>query len=641
MRGTQCIGVVSVLVGMLLCVFCFPQAGHTIPQTINYQGYLTDADGYPLDGTVDMVFYLYDVDIGGNYLWKETQTGVQVTDGLFSVNLGEVIPINLPFDTQYYLGIIVGEDTEMTPRQPVTSVGYAYRAGIADAVTEGGVDSSMLALDAVTADKIDDGAVQTAHLDTDAVTTDKLDDDAVTSAKILNDTVTADDIVDGSGSSLDADTLDGLNSGDFMLSGADDWVDETGDTMSGSLVINVASGDGLSSTTTSDVNDTSAVYGNVSATTGATYGVRGESNSNSGYGVYGRAPYRGVYGWANASSGTSSYGVNGRSNSTIGRGVYGYASASSGTTYGVYGKSDSTEGSGVYGSTSSSIGTTYGVYGESNSSNGYGLYGTAPTYGVYGLATASSGSTFGIYGRSDSTSGIAVYGRSFASSGDTYGVYGVSASITGRGVYGLGYTDSGVNYGVYGESKSGYGYGGYFSAANSHGVGIYAYGGPSGYAADFQGNVRIRDRSSGDTVMELGTGLDYAEGFDVSHKKEITPGSVLIIDPENPGKLTMGAKPYDTRVAGIVAGANGTGSGVRLGAGRFDYDVALAGRVYCNVDATESGVEPGDLLTTSGTPGYAMKATDYGRAHGAILGKAMQKLEKGQKGQILVLVTLQ
>jgi hypothetical protein len=83
------------------------------------------------------------------------------------------------------------------------------------------------------------------------------------------------------------------------------------------------------------------------------------------------------------------------------------------------------------------------------------------------------------------------------------------------------------------------------------------------------------------------------------------------------------------------------GSAVRLGPGRFDHDVALAGRVYCNLDATETGVEPGDLLTTSPTPGYAMKATDYARAQGAILGKAMESLGKGQKGQILVLVTLQ
>jgi hypothetical protein len=78
-----------------------------------------------------------------------------------------------------------------------------------------------------------------------------------------------------------------------------------------------------------------------------------------------------------------------------------------------------------------------------------------------------------------------------------------------------------------------------------------------------------------------------------------------------------------------------------LGTGDFDHNVALAGRVYCNVDASTSAVEPGDLLTTASTPGYAMKAQNYDRAKGAVLGKAMERLEKGQKGQILVLVSLQ
>jgi len=141
--------------------------------------------------------------------------------------------------------------------------------------------------------------------------------------------------------------------------------------------------------------------------------------------------------------------------------------------------------------------------------------------------------------------------------------------------------------------------------------------------------------------MEIGEGLDYAEGFDVSKKSEVSPGTVMIIDPDSPGKLAISDKPYDSKVAGIVAGGKGQGSAVRVGSDKFDCDVALAGRVYCNVDATEDGIEPGDLLTTSPTPGYAMKVTDYTRAQGAILGKAMEKLERGKKGQILVLVTLQ
>ena len=144
-------------------------------------------------------------------------------------------------------------------------------------------------------------------------------------------------------------------------------------------------------------------------------------------------------------------------------------------------------------------------------------------------------------------------------------------------------------------------------------------------------------------MAEIGEGLDYAEGFDVTvHPVEkIEPGAVLVIDPDDPGKLRLSTEPYDSKVAGIVAGAKGLGSGVRLGAGQFDYDVALAGRVYCMVDAGGTDIRPGDLLTTSATPGHAMKVTDAMRGQGAILGKAMDKLEKGRKDQILVLVTLQ
>jgi len=155
-----------------------------------------------------------------------------------------------------------------------------------------------------------------------------------------------------------------------------------------------------------------------------------------------------------------------------------------------------------------------------------------------------------------------------------------------------------------------------------------------------RGNVLI-ERSNGTAVLELGDGLDYAEGFDVTEAVKPEPGTVLVIDASNPGQLTVSTKAYDMKVAGIVTGANNLGSGVRLGVNDFDCDVSLAGRVYCYVDATECAIEPGDPLTTSDTAGHAMKATDRALTPGTVLGKAMQSLEKGQKGQILVLVTLQ
>ena len=68
--------------------------------------------------------------------------------------------------------------------------------------------------------------------------------------------------------------------------------------------------------------------------------------------------------------------------------------------------------------------------------------------------------------------------------------------------------------------------------------------------------------------------------------------------------------------------------------------VAIAGRVYCKAEALTRPIEPGDLLTTSAVAGYAMKAADESRSHGAVIGKAMTGLKKG-KGLVLVLVNLQ
>ena len=131
-------------------------------------------------------------------------------------------------------------------------------------------------------------------------------------------------------------------------------------------------------------------------------------------------------------------------------------------------------------------------------------------------------------------------------------------------------------------------------AENSGGIALEARGGPGGLAAKFYGNVSIYSSADDALIMQLGEGLDYAEGFNITGNASINPGTVLSIDPDNPGELTVSKAAYDTKVAGIVAGANGLGSGVRLGSDGFDLNVALAGRVYCNVDATLHGIKPGD-----------------------------------------------
>ncbi|MBZ0172213.1 MAG: hypothetical protein K8E66_07535, partial [Phycisphaerales bacterium] len=99
-----------------------------------------------------------------------------------------------------------------------------------------------------------------------------------------------------------------------------------------------------------------------------------------------------------------------------------------------------------------------------------------------------------------------------------------------------------------------------------------------------------------------------------------------------------------TLVAGVVSGANGLPAGTIMGnlPGSGDHaTVALSGRVWVRCDAESRPIKPGDMLTTSSTPGHAMSVGEIDRAQGAIIGKAMTTLDLGERGLVLVLVNLQ
>ena len=143
-------------------------------------------------------------------------------------------------------------------------------------------------------------------------------------------------------------------------------------------------------------------------------------------------------------------------------------------------------------------------------------------------------------------------------------------------------------------------------------------------------------------ALTIRGGADLAEPFAMSHDG-VEPGTVVVIDEKNPGKLKASTRSYDKKVAGIVSGANGIRPGISMiqeDALEAGENVALSGRVYVKADTSAGGIEPGDLLTTSSTPGRAMKAADHSQAQGAIIGKAMTSLNEGD-GMVLVLVTLQ
>ena len=118
---------------MLLFLTAMPTVAQ-VPQQINFQGMLTDADGIPVaDGDYAMTFAIYDAASGGTQLWSEAQT-VSVAGGVYNVVLGQpgnaIDPADM--DGQRYLGVRVGGDLEMIPRQPITATAFALRSAVSD-----------------------------------------------------------------------------------------------------------------------------------------------------------------------------------------------------------------------------------------------------------------------------------------------------------------------------------------------------------------------------------------------------------------------------------------------------------------------------------------------------------------------------
>ena len=125
-------------------IFHFPSSAAyaEVPHLINYQGRLTDTGGVPLNGSYNLTFRIYDAETAGNLLWEETQTGVVINKGIFAVLLGSVTNLNIAFDKPYFLEIKVGNEV-MSPRQRITSAGYAVRAETAqDSENVGGIGVS-------------------------------------------------------------------------------------------------------------------------------------------------------------------------------------------------------------------------------------------------------------------------------------------------------------------------------------------------------------------------------------------------------------------------------------------------------------------------------------------------------------------
>jgi len=296
---------------------------------------------------------------------------------------------------------------------------------------------------------------------------------------------------------------------------------------------------------------------------------------------------------------------------SLGSDVFSVTNTSSGDSINGYNYGS---GRGVFGSSTSSA----GVYGVSNTN--VGVLGSAPT-GVRGVSGLPSGTTpsydRGVWG--DSTSG--------------YGVAGTSD--TNSGVYG----SSNSSIGVEAHSVNGLG----LWARSENGVGLEArslYGNPLEVFGYDGSNRRFYVNNLGSVYADgsfNGGGADVAERLTPS--EPLQPGDVVELDPTQADHFRLARTPNSTLVAGVIS----TNPGVVMNntdlPGNDQQPVlALSGKVPVKVSAENGSIKIGDLLVSSATPGFAMKAGPN-PAFGTVIGKAVQPLENGQ-GTILMLVML-
>ncbi|MCH8126651.1 choice-of-anchor B family protein [candidate division KSB1 bacterium] len=161
------------------------------------------------------------------------------------------------------------------------------------------------------------------------------------------------------------------------------------------------------------------------------------------------------------------------------------------------------------------------------------------------------------------------------------------------------------------------------------------------------------ERSTGDVFAQgsfIPSGADLAERINVSEPVEA--GDIVELDPTVPGYYRK-ARGNSQLIAGIIT----TDPGFILGNNPVEMDAAsasvevktskikissrpmlvLMGRVPVKATTENGQIHPGDLLTISNKPGFAMRCAEAKECEGVIIGKALEGLESGE-GLILVLV---
>ncbi|MBI2885551.1 MAG: hypothetical protein HYY15_05210 [Candidatus Omnitrophica bacterium] len=208
------------VVGLLGVLFAQPLAAE-IPHLVRYQGQAVDQQGVALEGPYALTFRLYDAETNGQVVWQEIQPNIPLSRGHFAVFLGQVTSLaSVDWSEPCWLTVQIGTDPELLPRQRIVSVPLAIRAEAAERLTTP-ITTSMVT--GTFAPSVISPQGSGSGLDADTVDGKRVSDllnranhTGTQSTSTITGTFPPLSInPQGSGSGLDADLLDGRDATGF------------------------------------------------------------------------------------------------------------------------------------------------------------------------------------------------------------------------------------------------------------------------------------------------------------------------------------------------------------------------------------------------------------------------------------------
>jgi hypothetical protein len=625
------------------------QEAVAVPRLVNLTGKTTDAQGKPVSGIAGATFSIYKDQYEGAPLWMETQNIQADAKGNYTVQLGANSSQGLPLELfmageARWLGVRIGGGEEQ-PRVPLVSVPYALKA--VDADTLGGMPLSAFQLASQSANapaqagraksQAQPQLQQVAnpigctsatacksnfipHFASATTVTDSIMSQASGAISVAGK-LTATGVVTGSSFSIGGKpfAFGSFTDGNALLGFA-------GNATSTGLE-NTASGVNALSANTSGGANTASGYAALQSNSS------GSDNTGSGWG----ALANNTIGADNTASGLQALFSNIAANFNTATGYKAlFSNNNSGANYntasgyealfantaGVGNTGDGAQAlsGNTTGSDNTALGSSAGQGNATGTMNTFLGYSSGPATGETNLINATT---------------IGAFASAAVSNSLILGGTGTSAVTVGIGTTSP-YFDYGLTVNTGGQNNN-----------INGGVVVNATGGNL-YLGMTSGVHKFRVDTNGVTYADGGfqsSGADFAESLSVRGKRsQYEPGDVLEIDQKANRNLALSRHPYATLVAGIYS----TKPGLLASPHSIDdpavksseVPLAVVGIVPCKVTSENGPIARGDLLVTSSRPGYAMRGTDRRRMLGAVVGKALEPMPKGN-GVIPVLVTLQ